>query len=305
MCFLNKTIISKGFTKMRYIILFSYLWVTFLQAGSIYITDKDDNQIRVENPSIYYTPKRGSSLSLFYRPVMEDNGVRIKQGMGLLVIPWEKIGTLRIGDIHDNTISALLENNNTSTPLTLIKPADGLEGESTLGTFLIHFSNIKSISTTKPTPKNENTIPKSASISWDKNLTVTLDSNGLTSSEGIRIIGSFNLKGEDFRTINLRVKNITFPIHNILLARKDYTIYILDIKKEEMIGHFRIPSRGTPRTLDIQRDNYNFTKIQTQFRMLPTQKKDGNKKIGRPGPHITQVMVYRDGKYINEKNDKK
>ena len=290
---------------MRYIILFSYLCITFIQAEAIYITDKEDHLILIENPRIYYTSKRGASLSLFYRPVIEDNGIRIKQGMGMIVIPWEKLGTLHINDTHDNTISALLENNNTSIPLTLIKPADGVEGESSLGTFLIHFSDIKSISTTKPTQKRENTIPKHASISWDKNLSVTLDGDTLTNSENIRIIGSFNLEGEDFRTISLRTKNITFPLHNILLARKDYTVYILDIRKEAMIGQFNIPSRGTPRTLEIQRDNYNFTKIGTQFRMLPRQKNNTNKKVGRPGPLITQVMVYRDGKYINQKSDKK
>ena len=63
----------------------------------------------------------------------------------------------------------------------------------------------------------------------------------------------------------------------------------------------KILTRGTPHTLEIQRDNYNFTKIETRFRRLSKRKKDKNVKSNRPGPLIKQVMIYRDGKYIHEK----
>ena len=132
---------------MQYIMLLGYFLFTVVQAGSIYITDKEGNQVHVENPAIYYTAKRGPELSLFYRPVIEDKGVRVKQGMGMTVIPWKNIDMLHIKSINDDSISAVLEHNNSTMPLNLVNPADGLEGESSLGTFLIHFSNIKTIST--------------------------------------------------------------------------------------------------------------------------------------------------------------
>lgn len=288
---------------MRYIILLGYLYVTFLQADSIYITDKDDNQIRVDNPSIYYTSKKGSSLSLFYRPDVEKNGIRVQQGMGMIVIPWTKIATLHINDMHDNNISAILENNNTSIPLSLIKPYDGLEGESTLGTFLIHFKDIKRISTSKQISR----VSKDIHIQWGEGLNLDLKKEGFrTTTKGLRVFASFRLKDEQFRSVKL-TDSIRYPLHNMLLVRHKYTVYILDLKKEEMIGQFKIPSRGTPRFVKIEPHENGYTSLKVMFRMLPRARTEEEKKqkiirpIGRPGPLITKIMVYRDGKYIHQK----
>ncbi len=283
---------------MKYLILFSCLLGTFLQAQMLYITDKSGYEILVENPRIYYTSKKGSSLSLFYVPDVEKKGIRIKQGMGTTVIAWRNIDTLQIGELKDNnTISVTLTDNNISSSLLIENPVGGLEAESSLGTFSIDFKDIKRISTSKTTNETSTLPVNSAHIQWDENLSVTLDSTGLRGSNGIRVFGSFNLKGEDFRSISFRAKEIKFPKHNIILARKDYTIYILDLEKEEKIGQFKIPSSGTPRTLEIQRDNYCFTMLRSTFRMLS---KKGN-KVSKPGPKITQTMVYRNGKYIHER----
>lgn len=132
---------------MKYIILLCYIGITFLQAQSIHITDKKNNQILIENPIIYYTSKKSSALNLFYQPDIEKKGIRVKHGMGMVVIPWEKVKKLYFNSVNEDNVSATLEHNATLMPLELIPPTDGLEGETDLGIFLIHFKDIKTLGT--------------------------------------------------------------------------------------------------------------------------------------------------------------
>lgn len=289
---------------MRYILFLSYLFMTLLQARAIYVTDKRGHQILVKNPVIYYTSKKGSALNLFYQPDVENKGVRIKQGMGMLIIPWEKIEKLHIDNISGHTILATLDSNHTSIPLNLIPPADGLEGKTTLGTFLIDFKDIKQLSKVAY-PLNET--PKTFHIQWGEGLNLELTKKGFkTTIEGLKVFGSFRLKDEDFRSID-RFNNLRFPLHPMLLVEYDHTIYILDTHKKEMIGQFKIPSRGSPRFVKIEPYKNGYTSLKVMFRILPTPTEEENKikYVGRPGPLITTIMVYEGGKYIylKEKED--
>jgi len=195
---------------MKYIILFSYLWVTFIQAESIYITDKNDT--------------------------------------------------------------------NTSKFVDLINPNNSLEGKFHLGSNDIH-------------------------IQWGEGLNLDLKKEGLrTTTEGLRVFGSFRLKDEQFRSVKL-TGSIRYPLHNMLLVRHNNIVYIIDLKKEEMIGQFKIPSRGTPRFLKIEPYENGYTSLKVMFRMLPRARMEEEKKqniirIGRPGPLITKIMIYKDGKYF-------
>ena len=140
-----------------------------------------------------------------------------------------------------------------------------------------------------------------ANISWGENLNLTLDENGFsTTTKGLRVFGSFSLKDEDFRSI-LLYKNLRFPKHNMILVRHNYTIYILDLNKEEMIGEFKIPSRGTPSFIKIEPNENGYTSLKTSFNILPKEPSDKKQPIGRPGPRITTIMIYKDGKYIHLK----
>ncbi len=145
---------------------------------------------------------------------------------------------------------------------------------------------------------------KQAHIQWGEGLNLNLDKEGFrTTTEGLRVFGSFHSKREQFRSVNMMTR-IRFPLHNMLLVRHNYTVYILDLKKEEMIGQFRIPSRGTPRFLKIEPYENGYTSLKVMFRMLPRARTEEEKKqkirrpIGRPGPLITRVMIYKDGKYL-------
>lgn len=285
---------------MRYIIFFGYLFMVHIQADTIYITDKQNNQIQIEDPIVYYTSKKSSSLNIFYQADREKKGIRVKQGLGVVVIPWVKIDLLHLDSINHDSISARLEHNQTLMPLELISPADGLEGKSTLGTFLINFKDIKQLSTSKSIYDKSDGVPKKFQIQWGEGLNLKLTKEGLkTTINGLKVFGSFTLKDEGFRSAD-RVKNLRFPLHPILLVEYDHTIYILDGNKEEMIGQFKIPSMGSPRFIKIEPYENGYTSLKVMFRMLPTPTEAENKKkyVGRPGPLITTIMVYQDGKYI-------
>lgn len=157
-----------------------------------------------------------------------------------------------------------------------------------------------------------------ADIHFADSLHVTLDENGFKTN-GVKIFGSFSLQNEESRII-YRYKEIKFPQHEIVLAQKDYTIYILDLQKEKMIGKFKIPSRGSPKYVKVFTDENGFTSLQVQFRILPVPKyklvkevvgynEDGSKIIKtvkrqvntgsfRPGPLNTLKYVYLNGKYV-------
>jgi len=131
---------------MKITILFGYLLSALLHAQVLFITDKSDYTVLVKEPRIYYSSKEGSNLNLFYKPDVERNGIRVKQGMGTTVVPWENIQTIHVGEKRDDdTTLATVENNNISTPLVMISPVSGLEAESQLGTFRIDFENVKRI----------------------------------------------------------------------------------------------------------------------------------------------------------------
>ena len=142
-----------------------------------------------------------------------------------------------------------------------------------------------------------------ANIQWGEDLNLYLSKEGFrTTVKGLKVFGSFNLKDEQFRSVKL-TNSIRYPLHNMLLVRHNYTVYILDLKKDEMIGQFRIPSRGTPRFVKIEPHENGYTSLKVMFRILPRARteEEKEKKIrprGRPGPLITKVMIYKDGKYL-------
>ena len=140
-------------------------------------------------------------------------------------------------------------------------------------------------------------------IKWGEGLNLSLTKEGFrTTNKGLGVLGSFRLKNEKFRSVKLS-KIIRFPQHNMLLVLHKYTVYILDLKKEKMIGQFKIPSRGTPRFLKIEPHENGYTSLKVTFHVLPkprTKEEKGNntRPIGRPGPLITRIMIYKDGKYL-------
>lgn len=145
---------------------------------------------------------------------------------------------------------------------------------------------------------------KQANIQWGESLNLNLDKEGFrTTTEGLRVFGSFRLKDEQFRSVNMR-KSIRFPLHSMVLVCHNYIVYILDLKKEEMIGQFKVPSRGTPRFVKIEPHENGYTSLKVMFRMLPRARTEKEKKqkirqpIGRPGPLITRVMIYKNEKYL-------
>jgi hypothetical protein len=83
----------------------------------------------------------------------------------------------------------------------------------------------------------------------------------------------------------------------MLLVRHKYTVYIVDLKKEKMIGQFTIPSRGTPRFVKIEPHENGYTSLKVTFHVLP-KPRTMKEKGGRPGPLITRIMIYKDGKYL-------
>jgi hypothetical protein len=129
-------------------------------------------------------------------------------------------------------------------------------------------------------------------IQWGEGLNLSLTKEGFrTTNKGLGVIGSFRLKDEKFRSVKLS-NIIRFPQHNMLL-----------VKKEKMIGQFKIPSRGTPRFVKIEPHENGYTSLKVMFNVLPkprTKEEKGKKirPIGRPGPLITRIMIYKEGKYL-------
>ena len=143
-------------------------------------------------------------------------------------------------------------------------------------------------------------VVKRASIRWGDHLYLTLNEKGFRSSKGARVFASFALQNDFFRSVSIHDR-ISFPLHNIVLLSHEYTIYILNLKKREKIGQFKIPSRGTPRFIKIEPYKNGYTSLKVMFRMLPRERtaieKSQRKPIGRPGPLITKVIIYKDGSY--------
>ena len=137
-------------------------------------------------------------------------------------------------------------------------------------------------------------------VRWGDGMYLSLGKDGFKSSKGTRVFASFSLQREHFRSVSLSDR-ISFPLHDLVLVFHEYTIYILDLRKGEMLGHFKIPSRGTPRFIKIEPYENGYTSLKVMFRMLPRERTEEEKKarkpIGRPGPLITKVIIYKDGKY--------
>ncbi len=140
---------------------------------------------------------------------------------------------------------------------------------------------------------------KTSYIEWGDNLHIKLDEKGFHTAEGLHVFGSFSLKDKDFRSIEI-ARSIHHPLHAYALAYSQYTVYILDLEHEKMIGSFNLPERGTPRFIKIEPDNNGQTTLRTVFTILPSP---GTR--GRPGPPIHQVMIYEDGKFLNNKRKSK
>lgn len=163
---------------------------------------------------------------------------------------------------------------------------------------------------------------KQANIVWSEGFSLNLNEKGFKSSEGLSVFGSFSLNNERFRSIDMW-EHIKFSMHDIILARKDFTIYILDLRKEKKIGEFKVPSRGTPRFIKVEPNENGTTNLRVMFRILPkaepikkpqtidknSTKEDKYKRpvvrrrVGRPGPLINEIFVYKDGLYSLKKRE--
>jgi len=138
-----------------------------------------------------------------------------------------------------------------------------------------------------------------AYILWDKELYIKLSPSRLEHSKDLNIFGSFSLKRDRFRSIELRNRSIKYPRYEVLLAQKGTTVYILDLSTEKLIGQFELPLRGAPRFIKIEPNDESLTNLRYHFRRLP---KKGYK--GRPGPLIEKIFVYKNGQYSEHKKDK-
>lgn len=161
-----------------------------------------------------------------------------------------------------------------------------------------------------------------AKIYFADSLYIHLDKNGFKTN-GVKIFGSFKLKNEEAKRLD-RGHVLQFPEHEIILAHKDYTIYILDLNREKMLGKFKIPSRGAPKYIDIIPEENGYASVNTKFRILPEppkyeiiKKVIGHDKNGteiiqtlkqpviqknfRPGPLIEVKQIYVNGKYVHDK----
>ncbi len=176
--------INQKWKIIKYLFLLTSLFTLSLHAQTLLITDKSNYSLLINNPTIYYSSKQGSGLSLFYKPDMQKNGLRIKQGMGQTSISWSDIQTITFGKLkEDGTILANIKVNNISSSLTLLNPIGGLEANSSLGKFSIVFEDIKSIDiasnkhikevvlTIEKFTKTQNkALPNSVKIDNEKNL---------------------------------------------------------------------------------------------------------------------------------------
>jgi len=135
-------------------------------------------------------------------------------------------------------------------------------------------------------------------IQWDGNLSVTVDSSGIKSSKGLLVVGSFSLIGEHYRSVELDLRqSMHLPSHDMILVRKNKTLYILDMRKEKKIGEINLPERGIVETIEIKP---NDDKVTTLSYFIPAVGYTIGNKLARPGPPITKIWIYKDGKYIPE-----
>lgn len=136
---------NKVFSISKYIFLLLCVGVTSIFAQSIVITDRIGNSKTIENPKIYYSSKNPSSMQMFYTPDVDSNGLRVKMGLGTLLLEWNKISSIDFLEIENQIINVTSKTGKKEIFTYIIPSSDGLQGNMELGEFSIDFKNIKSI----------------------------------------------------------------------------------------------------------------------------------------------------------------
>jgi hypothetical protein len=84
-------------------------------------------------------------MQMFYTPDVESNGLRVKMGLGTLLLEWNKISSIDFLEIENQIINVTSKTGKKEIFTYIIPSSDGLQGNMELGDFSIEFKNIKSI----------------------------------------------------------------------------------------------------------------------------------------------------------------
>lgn len=128
----------------KYVFLLLFVGVTLVFAQSIEVKDMIGTTKTISGSKIYYSSKNPSGMQLFYRPDTQSNGIRVKIGLGTLLLEWDKISSIDF--LQNNNQINVTSKTGKEEIFTYIEPSsDGLQGDMELGEFSIGFKDIKNI----------------------------------------------------------------------------------------------------------------------------------------------------------------